>query len=356
MCPFGKEIVRETFIKGKENVSAVRRFFGFLANLLWLPCGISLFVGNLGLIVLCFVSIICIPTGIVLARSCVFLLWPVGAKVISKEQYQAVVNANEAKKFGESSTISQTGTGEFQTRTADATAVFLDEESKVGYVKVEHTLEQLREAAESEPDKPLISKEELDNFAAACSKVGSKVGQNAVIYGKKAGTAIKDYSKKTADYLQAVHEEKSKIAAEKDKSLSWREIFDGIEAGMYKNKVLAVLLSFLEWAVIAFLVLYLLIGLIGGHGISAIFMGLAKGTLIFLLLGILCMIKQNHRMAIGLFAMLTLLMPIEMICTRMTNGFTLIVQLAIFAGMLVFEVWLMKKNTPDKNVSEETTL
>ena len=38
--PFGKTIVRETTIKGKENVSVVRRVFGTIANIIWLPFGL----------------------------------------------------------------------------------------------------------------------------------------------------------------------------------------------------------------------------------------------------------------------------------------------------------------------------
>lgn len=37
--PFGKEIVHESEIVGK-NVSLVSRFFGTLANIIWLPFGL----------------------------------------------------------------------------------------------------------------------------------------------------------------------------------------------------------------------------------------------------------------------------------------------------------------------------
>ncbi len=83
--PFGKEIIKETELKGKENVSAIRRVGGVIANIVWLPFGIASFIANIGAMLLCFVSIILIPVGIVIAKSCKFLLWPVGAKVVTKE-------------------------------------------------------------------------------------------------------------------------------------------------------------------------------------------------------------------------------------------------------------------------------
>ena len=92
--PFGKAIVRETFIKGKENVSAVRSVGGTIANIIWFPFGLIGFAMNIGVMLACFVSIIFIPVGIVLARSCVFLLAPIGAKVITQEEKQAILNAN----------------------------------------------------------------------------------------------------------------------------------------------------------------------------------------------------------------------------------------------------------------------
>lgn len=98
MFPFGKQIVRETFIKGKENVSVVRRVGGIIANVLWFPFGLILMLASIVEILACFISIIFIPAGIVLARSCVFLLCPIGAKVITKDEYRAILYANEAKR------------------------------------------------------------------------------------------------------------------------------------------------------------------------------------------------------------------------------------------------------------------
>lgn len=98
MFPFGKQIVRETFIKGTENVSVVRRVGGIIANVLWFPFGLILMLASIVEMLACFISIIFIPAGIVLARSCVFLLCPIGAKVITKDEYRAILYANEAKR------------------------------------------------------------------------------------------------------------------------------------------------------------------------------------------------------------------------------------------------------------------
>ena len=91
VLPFGKVIVKETELKGKENVAAVRRVGGTIANLLWLPFGIATFLANIGLMIACAVTIVGIPAAIVIARSCKFLLWPVGAKVVTKEEYDNLI-------------------------------------------------------------------------------------------------------------------------------------------------------------------------------------------------------------------------------------------------------------------------
>ena len=95
--PFGKEIIKETELKGAENVSMIRKVGGTIVNIIWLPIGICMFIANIGLIIASFVSIIFIPVGIVLAKSCKFLIWPIGAKVVSRED---VIAAKVARKLG----------------------------------------------------------------------------------------------------------------------------------------------------------------------------------------------------------------------------------------------------------------
>ena len=102
-APFGKAIVRETFIKGKENVSTVRRVGGIVLNIIWFPIGFFMMMASIVQMLLCFISIIWIPVGIVLARASTFLLMPIGAKVITREEYQAILTANiiKARNGGE---------------------------------------------------------------------------------------------------------------------------------------------------------------------------------------------------------------------------------------------------------------
>ena len=88
--PYGKDIVRETFIKGKENVSAVRRVGGVIANILWLPFGLFFALAFATSALICTITIILIPMAVVCARMAKFILWPVGAKVILKDEARAI--------------------------------------------------------------------------------------------------------------------------------------------------------------------------------------------------------------------------------------------------------------------------
>ena len=92
--PFGKQIVRETFIKGSENVSGIRKAGGIIANILWFPFGAIGLIFSVAEAIVCFVTIIFIPVGVALVRSSMFWLTPIGAKVITKEEYQAILTAN----------------------------------------------------------------------------------------------------------------------------------------------------------------------------------------------------------------------------------------------------------------------
>lgn len=90
LFPYGKVIVRETDIKGKENVAAIRRAGGLIANILWLPVGVISFILNIGLMIACAITIIGIPFAVVIAKSCTFLLWPIGARVITKQEAETL--------------------------------------------------------------------------------------------------------------------------------------------------------------------------------------------------------------------------------------------------------------------------
>ncbi len=96
--PFDKEIIKETELKGSKNVSGIRKFFGTLVNLIWLPIGLALAVVYVILGVVNCLTIKGIPQGIVFCRTAKFVIWPIGAKVVSKKQAYAAAAANEIAK------------------------------------------------------------------------------------------------------------------------------------------------------------------------------------------------------------------------------------------------------------------
>ena len=96
--PFGKEVIRETELKGKENVSGFRKIGGIILNIIWFPLGLILSLLHLILGIVAFITIIGIPIGVVYVRMSKFLLFPIGAKVVSKKQAIASAVANEISK------------------------------------------------------------------------------------------------------------------------------------------------------------------------------------------------------------------------------------------------------------------
>ena len=95
--PFGKEVIRETELKGAENVSPVRRIGGIIVNTLWIPFGLIATSTYFVLGVICFATIVGIPVGIVLVRMGSFVLFPIGAKVVTKKQAYAAAVANQIR-------------------------------------------------------------------------------------------------------------------------------------------------------------------------------------------------------------------------------------------------------------------
>ena len=96
--PFGKEVIRETELKGKENVSGFRKIGGIILNIIWFPLGLILSLLHLILGIVAFITIIGIPIGVVYVRMSKFLLFPIGAKVVSNKQAIASAVANEISK------------------------------------------------------------------------------------------------------------------------------------------------------------------------------------------------------------------------------------------------------------------
>jgi len=99
--PFGKEIIRDTELLGKNNVSAVTKTINIILGIIWFPFGLILTIAYFALACAFFVTIIGIPFGIAFVRIGKFVLFPMGARVVSKEQAHAAAtakNTNTAKK------------------------------------------------------------------------------------------------------------------------------------------------------------------------------------------------------------------------------------------------------------------
>jgi len=96
--PFGKEVIRDTELKGENNVSGISKVISIILNIIWFPIGLIMTIVYLILGILSFITIIGIPVGIVYVRMGKFLLFPFGARVVSKKQAYASAVANELDK------------------------------------------------------------------------------------------------------------------------------------------------------------------------------------------------------------------------------------------------------------------
>ncbi|APT75037.1 hypothetical protein LN42_00455 [Marinitoga sp. 1137] len=96
--PYGKEIIRETELKGKDNISTVRRLGGTIANILWFPFGLLFAALYVILSVIAFFTIIGIPIGVVYIKLAKFSLFPIGAKVVDSKDVIAVKVANKLEE------------------------------------------------------------------------------------------------------------------------------------------------------------------------------------------------------------------------------------------------------------------
>jgi len=97
--PFGKEILRDTEL---ANVSSASKTVTTVLSIIWLPFGIILTIIYLIAGIASFFTIIGIPVGIVYVRMGKFVLFPVGARVVSKKQAYATAVANEIEKRNQS--------------------------------------------------------------------------------------------------------------------------------------------------------------------------------------------------------------------------------------------------------------
>mgnify|MGYP000885090861 CR=1 FL=1 len=96
--PYGKEIIRETELKGKRHVSLAWRIVNFVLNLIWFPIGLSLTLTYFFLAVVYALTIIGIPIAVVYVKMGKFLFAPAGCRVVSKKQAWASAVANEMER------------------------------------------------------------------------------------------------------------------------------------------------------------------------------------------------------------------------------------------------------------------
>jgi len=96
--PYGKEVIRDTELKGKDNVSTFSKIVSIVLNILWFPIGLMLTIIYLFLAIIYACTIIGIPISIVYVRMGKFLLFPIGCRVVSKKQAYASATANEVMK------------------------------------------------------------------------------------------------------------------------------------------------------------------------------------------------------------------------------------------------------------------
>lgn len=307
--PYGKVIVKETFIKGKENVSIIRRFFGTLVNIIWLPIGIIMFLGTIGIMIALCITIIGIPFAVVLAKSCKFLLWPVGAKVISKEEYQAIITAQVMER--RNSTASP------------AAPVTAPVSRPIPTTPIEpEQIESYTADASVENSKENATAQAVTNAIQAFGSTVVAGGANAVqAIGKGSANAVVAVRQKYGEGMDALKERQQTIAGEilaKEQRLSFVELLKEAERYLYNSKFMTWIMPFLEVTTIVLAILFAVIGMMwyglaerkylfyeGGSStffmvIYGLFTGLHALEPVMLVACLLGAIKQRNKMVIGI--------------------------------------------------------
>ena len=332
--PFGKVIVKETDINGVENVSAVRRVCGVIANILWLPFGICFFLGNILVMIASAITIIGIPNAIVIAKSCKFMLWPVGAKVITKDEWETIrmQNAmNTANAPVNTSAIAQNSNAAETQQTSQSTAA------------PNQTMEHLKQSGA----QTLDSLKENSGKAAAAIAATSAAGMSA---------------------LQQKRQENTEKAVAKGADVSFDEVMDQLEAKVYKNTAMSWVMTFLEYIAAAVVVICMIAGMIycgrfGGKIMpyGALY-GIASALPVVFVVSILGVIKRNHlfvAVLLGVETLAVLLMGILGFGFRTLTFMSLVGVLVWYIPAFVTKTQLpsfQKKAGTTGNVSPASTL
>ena len=289
--PFGKVIMKETDIKGKENVSVVRRLGGTIANIIWFPIGAIGFLLSIAEIIACAITIIGIPVAIVIARSCTFLLWPVGAKVVTQEQAETIrIERNMMKVVGASVAVSTN-------MMAQQMATVNKEEPKVTPTKkvAKEIPEQEEEVEQSQSSIQFT--QTLENLKTG----GTQVLENIKVTSDKAMTTIVQNSQEGMTALKNRQQQMSEQVLAQESAITLSEVLAQIEVKLYQNKVMAWIMPFLEYITLAIGALFIVVSIIFSSilfdsisiGIG-ILIGIQMMAPLLWLVAILEMIKQNH--------------------------------------------------------------
>lgn len=364
--PFGKVIVRETDIKGKENVSAIRRVGGVIANILWLPLGIITFIGSIGVMLICFISIILIPVGVVIAKSCTFLLWPIGAKVITKEEAEAIRMTNAMKNaMGGMNQVNMNAAAP-SVMAASATTPVIPAETPVVVASMGQNTVQNTAQAQPNPT--------LENLKTG----GTQMFDNIKESGGKAATVIAETSGKAATVIAETGAEgmealkKRQLTASeqvlaKEQAVSMEDMLVQMEVKLYRNQIMAWIMPFLEYITIFFAVVVALIGVFryrhlvvmgmqmaGFASFSLGFTGIIRGFLsgittaapVLLVGAVLGMIKRNHTYVL---AVLGTELLAHVLLAFLRGGFDFW-SIVCYAGIMVWYVLTAVKKTDFKAI------
>ena len=130
--PFGKEIIRDTELLGKDNVSTATKSVNTILGIIWFPFGLILTISYFALALAFFVSLIGIPFGIAYVRMGKFVLFPMGARIVSKKQAYAIAAADEmAKRVNAAGVQNQTGENTAVNNVQTAPAVAFTKETGI---------------------------------------------------------------------------------------------------------------------------------------------------------------------------------------------------------------------------------
>lgn len=280
--PFGKVIIKETELKGKENVSAIRRVGGTIANIIWLPIGIILFILNIGTMIACAITIIGIPVAVVIAKSCKFLIWPVGAKVITKEEWETLKMERTMMKVA---------------GTAMAVNNMMFNQSVQQQMPQAVPMSQMAQTQQQAPQ----SGQTFENIRAggtqaleSIKETGGKAMSAIATTGGKAMSTIAETGSAGASALKnrqtAMREQI--LAGQND--IPMDELLAQAEAKLYRNEVMAWIMPFLEYITLAVGVICVIIEIVFCRRlVGGIFYGIVLAAPLMILAAVLGMIKRN---------------------------------------------------------------